>query len=108
MTVSRVAITFAVQVASRQFLSGIILVAAAGVLIPTVHARAQQAQSPLQGRVIVIGEGSVGVTPDYALTTGGVTNRAKTVKEATDANSKLMAAITTALLEFSIVSSRRE
>jgi uncharacterized protein YggE len=46
-----------------------------------------------------MGEGSVSVTPDYAQIESGVTTRAKTVKEATDANSKLMAAITSALLE---------
>jgi uncharacterized protein YggE len=62
-------------------------------------ARAQQVQSPQDGRVVVMGEGSVSVTPDYAQIESGVTTRAKTVKEATDANSKLMAAITSALLE---------
>jgi len=39
------------------------------------------------------------VTPDYAQIGSGVTTRAKTVKEATEANSKLMAAIINALLE---------
>jgi hypothetical protein len=39
------------------------------------------------------------VTPDYAQIMNRVTIRAKTVKEATDANSKVMAAITAALLE---------
>src|SRR5260221_13640246 len=53
----------------------------------------------LVGLVIVIGEGSVSVTPDYAQIGSGVTTRAKTVKEATEANSKLMAAIINALLE---------
>jgi len=95
----RVVIAFAVHVASRQLLSGVALFAAAGVLTLTVHAQAQQAQSTPYGLVIVIGEGSVSVTPDYALITSGVTTEAKTVKAATDANSKLMAAITTALLD---------
>jgi len=67
-----------------------------------IVARAEQAQSPPDGRVIVIGEGSVGVTPDYAQIESGVTTRAKSVKEASDANSKLMAAITSALLESGI------
>jgi hypothetical protein len=48
------------------------------------------------------GEGSVSVAPDYAQIRSGVTTRAKTVKEATDANSKLMAAVTAALLESGI------
>jgi uncharacterized protein len=95
----RAVIAFAVHVASRQLLSGGALLAAAGVLISTGHAQAQQAQSAPYGLVIVIGEGSVSVTPDYALITSGVTTEAKTVKAATDANSKLMAAITTALLD---------
>src|SRR5262245_24712352 len=88
-----------VHAVSRQRLSGVGLLAAAGVLISTVHAQAQQAQSAPYGLVIVIGEGSVSVTPDYALITSGVTTEGKTVKGATDANSKLMAAISTALLD---------
>ena len=55
-----------------------------------------------QGRVIVVGEGSVQVAPDYAQIRGGVTTKGKTVKEATDANSKLMAAVTAALLNAGI------
>ena len=61
-----------------------------------------QPQPSAEARVIVIGEGSVRVTPDYAHVESGVTTRARTVKEATDANSKLMAAITSALLDSGI------
>ena len=67
-----------------------------------VVSQAQQVQSPPDGRVIVIGEGSVSLTPDYAQIESGVTSRARTVKEASDANSKLMGAITAALLESGI------
>jgi uncharacterized protein YggE len=67
-----------------------------------IAAQAQQVQSPPDGRVIVIGEGSVSLTPDYAQIESGVTSRARTVKEASDANSKLMGAITAALLESGI------
>jgi uncharacterized protein YggE len=95
----RAALTLAFRVASR--LSGIAFLAAAAALVPTPQAQAQP-QSPPDGRVVVIGEGSVGVTPDYAQVESGVTTRAKTVKEATDANSKLMAAITSAVLESGI------
>jgi uncharacterized protein YggE len=91
--------TFAFWVASWLFPPGIAFLAAAAVFVPTVQAQAQQTQSPPVGRVIVIGEGSVSVTPDYAQIGSGVTTRAKTVKEATEANSKLMAAIINALLE---------
>ena len=78
-----------------------ILVATA-VLAPTTQSRAQQAQSSPDESVVVIGEGSVSVAPNYAQITSSVTTRAKTVKEANDANSKLMAAITRALLEAGI------
>jgi uncharacterized protein YggE len=50
--------------------------------------------------VIVIGEGSVSLTPDQI--ESGVSSRGRTVKEASDANSKLMAAMTSALLESGI------
>jgi uncharacterized protein YggE len=83
--------------ASHPLLCGAICLAAA-IFSATVQARAQQPQSPPQARVIVIGEGSIAVPPDYAQIGGGVTTSAKTAKEATDANSKLMAAITAALL----------
>src|SRR5262245_31226540 len=78
-------------------LCGLVFLAAA-VLVPSVEAQAQ-ARSPRDGRLIVIGEGSVNVTPDYAQIESGVTTTAKTVKEAVDANSKVMVAITSALRE---------
>src|ERR1700730_1473948 len=73
-----------------------------GAVAWPIAAQAQQVQSPPDGRVIVIGEGSVSLTPDYAQIESGVTNRARTVKEASDTNSKLMGAITSALLESGI------
>jgi uncharacterized protein len=65
-------------------------------------APAQQAPSAPDGRVVVIGEGSVSVAPDYAEVSGGVTTRGKSVKEATDTNSKLMAAMTSGLIDSGI------
>lgn len=69
-------------------------------------AQAQQQQaapsSGPEGGIVVIGEGSISAAPDYAEVNGGVTTRAKSVKEATDANSKLMAAITSALQDAGI------
>ena len=61
-------------------------------------ARAEQQPS----RIVVTGEGEVGVAPDIAQIRSGVTTRGKTVLEATEANSKLMAAILTALTESGI------
>jgi len=89
----------AVRRVRRCFLSGTVIVAAA-VFAATVQAQVQQPEP--QARISVTGEGSVGVAPDYAQIGGGVTTRAKTAKEAADANSKLMTAITAALLNAGI------
>ena len=51
---------------------------------------------------MVTGEGIISVMPDYAQIRSGVTTRAKTVKEAVDTNSKLMAAIFAALKDAGI------
>jgi uncharacterized protein len=91
---------FVFAAAPRRFLAGAAMAAAAIFVTPC--ARAQQPAAPPQARVIVIGEGSVHVAPDYAQIRGGVTTKGKTVKEATDANSKVMAAITAALLNSGI------
>lgn len=71
------------------------------VLASAVPARAQQPAAPEAG-IVVVGEGSISVTPDYARISGGVTTRAKTAKEATDANSKQMSAVIAALLDAGI------
>ena len=105
MTESRIALTFAFRVTSRVFSSSTAFLAAAAAFVPTVQAQAQQTQSPPIGRVIVIGEGSVSVAPDYAQIGSGVTTRAKTVKEATDANSRSMAAVIKALRDSGVAQS---
>jgi uncharacterized protein YggE len=97
----RLVTMFAVGAGSRRFSSGAAVLAAA-VFAATAGAQAQQSPLPPERRVIVIGEGSVSVAPDYAQLRSGVTTTAKTAKEATDANSKLMAAITAALLSAGI------
>jgi uncharacterized protein len=66
------------------------------------HAQTTEPKSPAQARVIVVGEGSVTVTPDYARINSGVTTNAKTVKEASDTNSKLMTNIIAALVNAGI------
>jgi uncharacterized protein len=97
---SRLAATFVARVFTRRLLPAAVTVAAA--VIVAVPAQAQLSQSPPERRVVVIGEGSVGVAPDYASIRSGVTTRAKTAKEATDANSKAMAAIIAALISAGI------
>jgi uncharacterized protein len=52
--------------------------------------------------VVVTGEGSVGVAPDVVQIRSGVTTQGKTVREATETNSKTMAALLTALTESGI------
>ncbi len=73
----------------------------AAILPGAGPARAQRPQAEQRAephaRIVVTGDGSVRVPPDYAQIRGGVTTRGKTAKEATDANSKLMAAIVAAL-----------
>ena len=66
-------------------------------------ARAQSVESkPAEARVVVVGEGSVTVAPDYARIRSGVSTNARTVKEASDTNSKLMANIIAALADAGI------
>jgi uncharacterized protein len=71
------------------------VVGVAGLAAPT-HAQAPPA------RVVVSGEGKVNVIPDLAQVRSGVTTNAKNVKEAVESNSRIMAAIITALTESGI------
>jgi hypothetical protein len=94
MTKSRCAnISLAVP---RSILCGAALLAAM-TLVAVFPVSAQQPPAPQESRVVVIGEGSVSTAPDFAQITSGVTMRAKTAKEAADANSKVMTAIIAAL-----------
>ena len=67
------------------------------IFAAALPARADDAKPAPEARIIVIGEGSVSAAPDHARITSGVTTRAKTAKEASDANAKAMAAILAAL-----------
>jgi uncharacterized protein len=58
---------------------------------------AQAPQPAPEARIVVTGEGSVRVTPNTAQIRIGATVHGKTVTEALDANSKLMAAVIAAL-----------
>jgi uncharacterized protein YggE len=78
---------------------------AMAVAVSAGAVQAQQPQSPQpssEASIVVIGEGTVSAAPDYAEVNGGVTTHGKSVKEASDANSKLMAAITSALKDAGI------
>ncbi len=65
-------------------------------------AQAQTPEPPPRARIVVVGEGSVTVAPDYARIRSGVSTSAKTVKEASGTNSKLMAGILAALADAGI------
>ena len=93
MTITRDAL------ASRLFSFAIVFLGLTAVCLWSVPAQSQQLQCPPLTGVIVIGEGNVSVAPDYAQIGAGVTVRASTVKEATNSNSKVMTAITAALLK---------
>jgi uncharacterized protein len=82
------------------FRFGLALAVGLGALAAVSGAHAQQ--RPPTARVVVSGEGSVSVAPDVAQIRSGVTTRGKTVREATEANSKIMAAILNALTESGI------
>ena len=96
MSTSRFATMFAVQAHPSRLLISMAFLAT--VLIATAQAQTQQPPSSADGRIVVIGEGNISVPPDYAQIRSGVTTRAKTAKEADDANSKAMSTVTAVLL----------
>jgi uncharacterized protein len=60
-------------------------------------AHADDTRPDPDARIIVVGEGSISAAPDAARISGGVTTRAKTAKEASEANAKAMASVMAAL-----------
>jgi hypothetical protein len=72
---------------------------AATLSVAAAQAQTAEPKSPAEARVVVVGEGSVTVAPDYARIRSGVSTNAKTVKEASDTNSKLMANIIATLVD---------
>lgn len=74
----------------------------AALSIAAAQAQNAQSEPPARARVVVIGEGNVTVAPDYARIRSGVSTSAKTVKEASDSNSKTMANIIAALADAGI------
>jgi uncharacterized protein DUF541 len=100
--VAMAAFGLAVQTALRWILPVSTGIAVAALCVAAAQAQTAEPKSPAQARVIVVGEGSVTVAPDYARISSGVTTNAKTVKEPTDSNSKVMAAIIAALADAGI------
>src|SRR5689334_5798040 len=77
------------------------LVVAALSVLPA-QAQTVDSKSAGEARVTVAGEGHVTVPPEHARVTGGVSTTAKTVKEASDSNSKVMTAMLAALADAGI------
>jgi len=75
---------------------------AAALSVTAAHAQTAEPGSPARARIVVVGEGSVTVAPDYARIRSGVSTSAKTVKEASDANARLMANILATLADAGI------
>jgi uncharacterized protein len=87
----------------EQGVAVVVLVLAAVAFVASVQAQAQESKSLPEARVIVVGEGSINVPPDYAQIRSGVSTTAKTVKDANEANVKVMTAITAALLDSGVL-----
>ncbi|MGO8925105.1 MAG: SIMPL domain-containing protein [Xanthobacteraceae bacterium] len=75
---------------------------AAMVCVAAAQAQTAEPRSSARARVVVVGEGSVTVAPDYARIRSGVSTNAKTVKEASDTNAKLMVNIMATLVDAGI------
>jgi uncharacterized protein YggE len=67
------------------------IVALCAVALSSLPARAQTDRLP--NLITVTGEGEVAIVPDLAILSGGVTTTAKTAREASDANAKMMTAV---------------
>ncbi|HEX4407851.1 MAG TPA: SIMPL domain-containing protein [Xanthobacteraceae bacterium] len=72
---------------------GLRLLLVMGIVVVTHGAWAAEPQTEPVARIVVTGTGSISVSPDYADLNCGATSKAKTAKEATDANTKIVNAI---------------
>jgi uncharacterized protein YggE len=75
---------------------------AVALSVPPAQAQNVEPKAPPEARLVVVGEGRVTVAPDYARIRTGVSTNAKTAKEASDANAKLMAGVIAALVDAGI------
>jgi uncharacterized protein YggE len=75
------------------------LALAASIAVP---AAASAAETPMQPRILVTGEGEAAIAPDMALLSLSVMREAKTAREALDANNSAMAEVIEAIKLFGI------
>lgn len=71
------------------------IIALCAVALSSVPSRAQTEK--LLNLISVTGEGEVAIVPDLAILSGGVSTTAKTAREASEANAKLMTGVMTAV-----------
>jgi len=81
-------------------LLALVVLLAAELFAATARAQTLETKSVSQARVVVVGDGSVTVTPDYARIGSGVSTSAKT--KASYTNSKAMANVIAALMDAGI------
>ena len=67
-------------------ISAVAALLVAALFLTPARAQSVEPKSPAEARVVVVGEGSVTVAPDYVRIKSGVSTYAKTVKEASDTN----------------------
>ena len=67
-------------------ISAVAALLVAALFLTPARAQSVEPKSPAEARVVVVGEGSVTVAPDYVRIRSGVSTYAKTVKEARDTN----------------------
>lgn len=90
------ALKISVRRLARPFSTFLLIAGVAAAACPVPAAADEPAAVP-QARIIVTGTGRFSAAPDTAEVGCGVTSKAKTAREATDANSKAMTAIQAAL-----------
>ena len=67
-------------------ISAVAALLVAALFLTPARAQSVEPKSPAEARLVVVGEGSVTVAPDYVRIKSGVSTYAKTVKEARDTN----------------------
>jgi len=87
---------------TKRAVSLVVVLLTAALSVTCVRAQSVEQKSLAEARVIVIGEGRATAAPDYARIRSGVSTNAKTVKEASDANAKIMNNLIAALADAGI------
>src|SRR6516165_3204664 len=87
---------------TKRAVSPVVVLLTTALSVTCARAQSVEQKSLAEARVIVIGEGRATAAPDYARIRSGVSTNAKTVKEASDANAKIMNNLIAALADAGI------